>query len=128
MFRMVYTEPWGFRKEKSVKIKNQIFVVFRAIMQFSKNCYISETTWNLPKRFEMQRVKTSNMILHEYWAWKPQRYIRIWWLNKLYISCKNGLYKISYDLNAKTTILGWRKGLFEMHWIERNPFLNISRG
>ena len=31
-------------------------------MQFSKNCYISETTWNFPKQFEMQRVKTSNMI------------------------------------------------------------------
>merc|ERR1711867_203513 len=30
--------------------------MFRAIMQFSKNSYISETTWNFPKRFEMQRV------------------------------------------------------------------------
>ena len=77
MFRMVYTESWGFRKEKSVKIKNQIFLMFRAIMQFSKNCYISETTWNFPKRFEMQRVKTSNMILPEYWAWKPHRYIHM---------------------------------------------------
>ena len=35
---------------------------------FLENCYISETTWNFPKRYEMQRVITLNMILPEYWA------------------------------------------------------------
>ena len=29
----------------------------------SENCYISETTWNFPKRFELQRVKSLAFLL-----------------------------------------------------------------
>ena len=56
MFRMVYTEPWGFRKEKSVKIKNQIFVVsiyslqtsaiFKKLLYFWNYLEFSKTIWD----------------------------------------------------------------------------------
>ena len=47
MFKMVYTEPWGFREEKSVKIKNQIFVVSIYSLQTSKT----------PKKYEIPTHK-----------------------------------------------------------------------